>query len=211
MALDPRQTLPTKINLITLRRSLSVINRIRKILEDKREVLLLNIRVALERYKDLRKRVFEELERVYQEYFSTVSELGFATIDALAITVPKTATVMIGERSAFGVKVPIIEIDEKTLQQPSTSTISSTVQIDYLARDMRRLIKDLLGLSELEATINRLLNELRNTQKLINSLDYYVIPTYQSVIKRIRLVLEERSREEFVRLKIMKSKLVARG
>jgi len=70
---------------------------------------------------------------------------------------------------------------------------------------------ELVKLSELEATINRLLIELRNTQKLINSLDYYIIPLYQNVIKKIRLVLEERSREEFVRLKIMKSKLILRA
>jgi V/A-type H+-transporting ATPase subunit D len=80
-----------------------------------------------------------------------------------------------------------------------------------LNNELKDLMIELVKLSELEATINRLLIELRNTQKLINSLDYYIIPLYQNVIKRIRLVLEERSREEFVRLKIMKSKLILRA
>jgi V/A-type H+-transporting ATPase subunit D len=80
-----------------------------------------------------------------------------------------------------------------------------------LNNELKDLMIELVKLSELEATINRLLIELRNTQKLINSLDYYIIPLYQNVIKKIRLVLEERSREEFVRLKIMKSKLILRA
>lgn len=211
MAIDPRQTLPTKINLITLRRSLAIITRVRRVLEDKREILLLNIRVALERYAELRKRVFEDLEKAYEEFFEIASELGILTIEALAKTTPKTLTFVIGERSAFAVRVPVIEIDEKSIAEAQTSFFFSSPRIDLLSSRLRDLLIELAELSELEATINRLIMELKNTQKLINSLDYYVIPTYQTVIKRIRLVLEERMREEFIRLKIMKSKLISRG
>lgn len=211
MALDPRQTLPTKINLINLRRSLVTINRIRKILEDKREVLLLNIRIALEKYSEIRRRVFEKLEKAYQTYFLTISELGFVTINSMAGSTPKTVEITMGERAAFGIKVPIIEIEEETFQSPLTSFFFTTSQMIRLNNELKDLMIELVKLSELEATINRLLIELRNTQKLINSLDYYIIPLYQNVIKKIRLVLEERSREEFVRLKIMKSKLILRA
>jgi len=211
MALDPRQTLPTKINLIMLRRAITVITKVRKILEDKREVLLLNIRIALEKYAELRKRVFEKLDKVYEEFFEVASEHGFVFINTLSKTTPKTLAIIIGERSAFGVKVPVIELDEKLIKEPINSLFLTTPHIDHLIHDLKDLLTELVKLSELEATINRLIMEIKNTQKLINSLDYYVIPTYQSVIKRIRLVLEERSREEFIRLKIMKSKLISRG
>ncbi|MGC9148015.1 MAG: V-type ATP synthase subunit D [Sulfolobales archaeon] len=211
MALDPRQTLPTKINLIMLRRALTIITKVRKILEDKREVLLLNIRVALEKYAELRRRVFDKLDKVYEEFFEVSSELGYIYINTLSKITPKTLTIIIGERSAFGIKVPVIELDERSIKEPNSSMFFTSPYIDHLIRDMKDLLMDLVKLSELEATINRLIMELKNTQKLINSLDYYVIPTYQSVIKRIRLVLEERSREEFIRLKMMKSKLISRG
>jgi V/A-type H+-transporting ATPase subunit D len=211
MALDPRQTLPTKINLIMLRRALAIITRVRKILEDKREVLLLNIRVALEKYAELRRRVFNKLDKVYEEFFEVSSEHGFIYITTLSKTTPKTLTITVGERSAFGIKVPVLELDERSIKEPVSSMFFTSPHIDHLIQSMKDLLMDLIKLSELEATINRLIMELKNTQKLINSLDYYVIPTYQSAIKRIRLTLEERSREEFIRLKIKKSKFISRG
>lgn len=211
MAIDPRQTLPTKINLITLRRSLSIIGRVRKILEDKREVLLLNIRITLDRYVELRKKVLEELRRLYEQYFLVLAELGLNNIYALAESTPKTFEIIVGERAAFGVKLPVIELIERSIPESYSSFFFSTVQLDLFINRFRELLPDLIKLSELEAVINRLILELKNTQKLINSLDYYIIPLYQEIIKRIRLVLEERSREEFIRLKIMKSKLVRRG
>ncbi|MEZ0290394.1 MAG: V-type ATP synthase subunit D [Sulfolobales archaeon] len=211
MAIDPRQTLPTKINLITLRRSLSIIGRVRKILEDKREVLLLNIRITLDRYVELRKKVLEELRRLYEQYFLVLAELGLNNIYALAESMPKTFEIIVGERAAFGVKLPVIELIERSIPESYSSFFFSTVQLDLFINRFRELLPDLIKLSELEAVINRLILELKNTQKLINSLDYYIIPLYQEIIKRIRLVLEERSREEFIRLKIMKSKLVRRG
>jgi V/A-type H+-transporting ATPase subunit D len=211
MALDPRQTLPTKINLIMLRRALAIITRVRKILEDKREVLLLNIRVTLEKYAELRRRVFNKLDKVYEEFFEVSSEHGFIYINTLSKTTPKTLTITVGERSAFGIKVPVLELDERSIKEPVSSMFFTLPHIDHLIQSTKDLLMDLIKLSELEATLNRLIMELKNTQKLINSLDYYVIPTYQSAIKRIRLTLEERSREEFIRLKIMKSKFISRG
>ena len=47
--------------------------------------------------------------------------------------------------------------------------------------------------------------ELERTQKLINALEYVIIPQYENAISFIRATLEEREREEFVRLKKVKA------
>jgi V/A-type H+-transporting ATPase subunit D len=57
---------------------------------------------------------------------------------------------------------------------------------------------------ELESTIRSLVAELRKTQRLINSIDNYVLPFYNSSIKYIRQILEDRQREEFARLKTIR-------
>jgi V/A-type H+-transporting ATPase subunit D len=49
-----------------------------------------------------------------------------------------------------------------------------------------------------------LAKELQRTQKLLNALEYVIIPQYDSAISFIRATLEEREREEFVRLKKVK-------
>ncbi|MGC9187158.1 MAG: V-type ATP synthase subunit D, partial [Fervidicoccaceae archaeon] len=61
---------------------------------------------------------------------------------------------------------------------------------------------------ELENSIYRLIAELKSTQRLINSIDYAIMPDYERTIKYISLVLDERMREEFMRLKVLKEKRV---
>ncbi|PVU76224.1 V-type ATP synthase subunit D, partial [Acidianus hospitalis] len=55
---------------------------------------------------------------------------------------------------------------------------------------------------ELESTIRSLAAELRRTQRLINAIDTSILPFYRGSVKYIKSVLDDKAREEFVRLKI---------
>ncbi|MGH9950577.1 MAG: V-type ATP synthase subunit D, partial [Nitrososphaeraceae archaeon] len=72
-----------------------------------------------------------------------------------------------------------------------------------------KLIKNILPqickAAEYENAIFSLAKELERTQKLINALEYVIIPQYENAISFIRATLEEREREEFVRLKKVKA------
>ncbi|MGH9978479.1 MAG: V-type ATP synthase subunit D, partial [Nitrososphaeraceae archaeon] len=61
--------------------------------------------------------------------------------------------------------------------------------------------------AEYENAIFSLAKELERTQKLINALEYVIIPQYENAIAFIRATLEEREREDFVRLKKVKAVL----
>jgi V/A-type H+-transporting ATPase subunit D len=61
--------------------------------------------------------------------------------------------------------------------------------------------------AEYENAIFSLAKELERTQKLINALEFVIIPQYENAIAFIRATLEEREREEFVRLKKVKAVL----
>ena len=211
MAIDPRSILPTKINLINLRRNLNTIVKIRKILEDKRDVLLLNIRIVSNEYAKVQKTVIEKLEKAYEMYFLALSESGFSSLDIIEKSISKTVRINIGERAAFGIKVPVLAVDRESLQDPSYLSTTLPITIAIASRILKDVLEDLIKMVEAEATLNRLIDELRNTQKLINALDYVIVPNYRLAIKRIKLVLEERMREDFTRLKLMKRKLLARG
>ncbi|MEM4007348.1 MAG: V-type ATP synthase subunit D, partial [Nitrososphaerota archaeon] len=64
--------------------------------------------------------------------------------------------------------------------------------------------------AEIENTIFRLAEELKKTQRLLNALEYVVIPRYEQAIKFISMTIEEREREEFVKLKHIKRSLEKR-
>jgi V/A-type H+-transporting ATPase subunit D len=211
MAIDPRSVLPTKINLINLRRSYATIRRIRRVLEDKREVLLLNIRIAIEEFTRLQNSVREKLRKAYEKYSIAVSQAGLIGLRSIESSIRKTASVIVGERAAFGIKIPVLSIDRESMQKPEYPPGTTPYSLDVSIELLREALEEIVKLAEAEAALKRLIEELRRTQKLINAIDYLIIPNYVNAIKRIRNVLEERMREEFIRLKLMKKKLVARG
>jgi len=71
----------------------------------------------------------------------------------------------------------------------------------------REAFKEYLKVIELEQTIRRLLEELKETQRLINALDNVVLPTLDRAISFIKMILDERAREEFIRAKFIKRRL----
>ena len=56
----------------------------------------------------------------------------------------------------------------------------------------------------METSIYRLADAIRKTQKRANALQNIVIPGFDTTIRVITDALEEKEREEFVRLKVIK-------
>lgn len=64
--------------------------------------------------------------------------------------------------------------------------------------------KILIDLAEIEVTVKRLNDSIVKVQKRSNSLKDIVIPNYEKQEKRIQETLDERDREEFTRMKMIK-------
>ena len=62
-----------------------------------------------------------------------------------------------------------------------------------------------LVLAEVENSIYRLTNSIRKTQTRANALQNIVIPRYEAIVKYISGSLEEKEREEFSRMKVIKA------
>ncbi len=205
-----RQVLPTKINLIRLRREYRAIRRIKRVLEEKRDVLLLYIRQAIGEYEESYKRVADALMKAYEEFMIAVGETGFDPVYAFARTVPPSLRVDMAERVLFAVRVPALTLRKETMPSILPSPLRTTPRLVRVRRHLVEGMEALLRLVETEIALRRLIEELRNTQRLINAIDYQIIPWYESTIKYIKLVLDERMREEIARLKMLKRKLEAK-
>ena len=59
-------------------------------------------------------------------------------------------------------------------------------------------------LAEVENSVYRLANAIRKTQKRANALKNIIIPRFDETVKFITEALEEKDREEFSRLKVIK-------
>ncbi len=209
MAVDPRKTLPTKINLIRLRREYKTIKKIRGVLEEKRSALILYIRSLIDKYEELYSNVFRNLREAYEHYEQVLPLVGYEEAKKIAESFPPNLSVTLREKVLFAVRVPAIMIDEKQLEEMD---IPVNVPLDFTASlsKLKEAFKGFLELVELEFSLRKLIDELKSTQRLINAIDHVIIPSYEKTIKHIKLVLDERMREEFLRLKELKAKMERR-
>ena len=208
MAIDVRKVLPTKINLIRLRREERMLKRIRGVLEEKREVLLHYIRSYAEEYNRYQREVLGRISEVFKEYYIGLSWEGLERVEGYTGGVASTLEVDVASRVLFAVKVPVYKLDKSTVPPPPVALDSHPSLISSFSK-LRELLPSILKLAEYEETLRRLIEELRNTQRLINALDYVILPSYSEAIKYIRSVLDQRLREDFIRLKMLKKKLEA--
>jgi len=66
-------------------------------------------------------------------------------------------------------------------------------------------------LAEIEDSVYKLAREIKRTQKRTNALKNIQIPKYEALVKSISEELEEKEREDFFRLKVLKRKKVRRS
>lgn len=73
-------------------------------------------------------------------------------------------------------------------------------------RKFRRVRFLTYELAEVETKVYKLAMEIKKTQKRANALEKIQIPKYKALVKNIEETLEEKEREDFFRLKRVKSK-----
>ncbi len=202
-----RAALPTKIELIRIKRSLKVAKMVHKILDDKREVLLKRIDEMIEEASKARKDIWTPLETIYSAVLDAYLSLGTGTLESIAMLTPSSMEVGVNVRRIVDVKVPTLQVSTKNLESLSYGFADTNVAVDKAAKLIKNVLPGICKAAEFENAIFSLAKELEKTQRLINALEYVIMPQYKNSIKFITDTLEEREREEFVRLKKVKAVL----
>ena len=103
----------------------------------------------------------------------------------------------------MGTEIPHVKYDAR--QNDLTYSFSTTTEALDIAREAFREVKDLtIKLSMVENSAYRLAANIKKTQKRANALKNITIPMYTNLVYTINNALEEKEREEFTRLKVIK-------
>jgi V/A-type H+-transporting ATPase subunit D len=198
--------LPTKIELIGTRRRLQTAQRVQKVLDDKRDVLLKRLDEMIQQASKARDEISEPLSDAYLALYDAYLKLGPLRLEGTAANTPPMVEADVNVRRIVDVDVPSINMTEKEMGM-TYGFADTNVAVDRAARQMRKVLPSIFKAAEFENAIFRLAKELERTQRLLNALEYMIIPRYQGNIRYIQATLEEREREEFVRLKHVKKVL----
>jgi len=198
--------LPTKIELIGTRRRLQTAQRVKKVLDDKRDVLLKRLDEMIQQAGKARDEISEPLSDAYLALYDAYLKLGPLRLEGTAANTPPMVEADVNVRRIVDVDVPSIAMSEKEMGM-TYGFADTNVAVDRAARQMRKVLPSIFKAAEFENAIFRLAKELEKTQRLLNALEYMIIPRYENSIRYIQATLEEREREEFVRLKHVKKVL----
>lgn len=198
--------LPTKIELISTRRRLQTAVRVKNVLDDKREVLLKRLDEMIQQASAARDEISQPLSDAYLALYDAYLKLGPLRLEGIAGNTPAMIEADVVVRRVVDVDVPSITVSGKEVGM-TYGFADTSVAVDKASRQMRKALPSIFRAAEFENAIFRLAKELEKTQRLLNALEYMIIPRYETSIRYIQQTLEEREREEFTRLKHVKKVL----
>ena len=138
----------------------------------------------------------------YEALQSANIELGINYVQEIGMSVPVDDTVKIKARSIMGTEIPLVQHQESLW---SCLWFNNTSEALDIARERFERVKELtIKLSMVENSAYRLANSIKKTQKRANALKNITIPHYEELSRSISNALEEKEREEFTRLKVIK-------
>jgi len=199
---------PTRSNLLTVRQRLELARQGHRLLERKRDVLMVEIMRLIEDAERIRALVQERYARAYAAIEEARVAEGSERLRRFALAHPPVAALQITPRSVMGVVVPTVEYDLPA-ERPAFGPGNSSVLLDA-ARTAWRDAFALTGeLAEKVTTVWRLSLELRRTQRRVNALENMFIPSYQETVAYIQGTLDEKDREDLFRSKRAQERLRA--
>ena len=149
--------------------------------------------------------IWSPLGEIYTAVYDAYMSLGTGTLESVSDSTPSVMEVDVNVRRIVDVKIPTLHVKTKEGGQDlSYGFIDTNSSVDKAAKLIKNILPKVCKAAEYENAIFSLAKELERTQKLINALEFVIIPQYEGAVAFIRATLEEREREEFVRLKKVK-------
>lgn len=197
-----QQVFPTKGNLIATKKNLQLAALGYELLDRKRNILIREIMALVEKAKELR----SSIEDTYKEAYAMLqlANMSMGVIQPYAECMPIENGIELSSRSVMGVELPEIKLHE-TPKEVCYGFSRTNSQLDRAYIAFEEVKRKTVTLAEVENSIYRLSAAIKKTQRRANALQNIIIPKNQELVTYISESLEEKDREEFSRMKVIKA------
>ena len=194
---------PTKGNLIIAKNTLALSKTGYGLLDKKRNILIREMMNLIDAAKALQSKIESTFTNAYSALEQANIDIGIETVEKIGYAMAVEDSLEIKFRSVMGVEIPIVMLDEQPIKpdygmkntgSALDEAVVSFVKVKYLTRQ----------LAQIETSVYRLADSIKKTQKRANALKNIMIPRYEEETKNIQNALDEKEREEFSRLKVIK-------
>ena len=197
---------PTKTNLLKLKQELKFAELGYELLDQKRNILVLELLNLVDQTVEHQERVDKALAQAYRTLESAVLGMGKLKVFSLSSAVNIQSGITVRERKVMGVSLPVVETTF-TDHPPYYSPQGTSFWVDSALQHFKQALEVMGRLAELKVSIIRLAGEVKKTIRKVNALEKIAIPDLRKTAAFIQSRLEENERDMFVLMKMVKSRL----
>lgn len=191
---------PTRGSLHLARKQILLARRGYELLKRKQDALIME-------FFKLLKLVLLEREALQREYARAAHMLAEARalesdlrIKSAALAVQEIAPLTLSVRNIAGVRLPEIAQDAAN-SNAAKEPVYDSLLLQDVGHAYRNVVERTLRVAARETALRKVLIEIRRVKRRTKALSEIVIPRLESEMQRILLALDEREREDFLRIR----------
>jgi V/A-type H+-transporting ATPase subunit D len=187
---------PTKSSLLVIRRNLTFAQEGYELLEQKRQILVLELMRRVEAARTAQEEVDRAMAAAFEALRLAAMRSGTETLARESLGIRREHHLEAHSRSVMGTDIPAITFRHVAAKPEFSLGAGSALSDDAMRR-----------FTEALDAVARLAYEVRRTQRRVNALEKIFIPDYKETVTYIQDVLDEREREQLVVMKMAKRNL----
>lgn len=196
---------PTKSNLLSVKEQLAVAEDGYDLLEQKREILVMELMHMVEKVKLLESEIDKTVNSAYPALRNMLMAVGGDRTERIAKDVHYDFAIREKPVVAGGMSFNSVEVTLPK-QKLFYSFIGTFAGSDKVMVEFFKLLTLLTQMASIRTIAWRLAAEVKKTQRRVNALDKMIIPQDRETKVYIESVLEERERENTFVLKSLKNR-----
>jgi len=197
---------PTKSALFQVKGDLAIAREGFELLEQKREILVMELMRMVEQVKLLERDLDKRVTTAYASLKRMIVSVGRQESTEISAGIAFPWVVREKQQRLMGLPLPTVELEAPRLDL-KYSFMGTYGSCDRTMVEFFELLRLVARMAEIRTMVWRLAREVRKTQRRVNALEKVVIPDVLETKGFIEGVLEEREREVFFVQKILKARL----
>ena len=197
-------TFPTKGNLILAKNSLKLAEKGYELMDKKRNILIRELMELIDKANNIQDEIDKTFSEAYLALQKANTDMGLYKVKDISSTIPEENSVQIKTRSIMGTEIPLVTYDDSNSHSPDYAFYDINVSFDDAVTKFKKVKDLIIKLSTVETSAYRLAASIKKSQKRANALQNITIPFYSTLSIDIENAFEEKEREEFSRLKVIK-------
>ncbi|MBW6451155.1 MAG: V-type ATP synthase subunit D [DPANN group archaeon] len=198
---------PTRMELKNIKEHLELTTNGFELLKNKNDALINELSNIRRDINSKKKELQNQMNEAYNNIDIASSKLGLTNIKYLAVSTNDAKNITLKDKKIMGVKVKQITFEkfERNFVERGYNIYDSNISLDNAALSFEKALPHILEIGEKKHNIITISDEVKKTNRKVNSLESIILPELRKTIKTITGKIAEREREEFIRIKKVKS------